>query len=141
MIFSFSTLGLVAGTLSGFSRTSILGTVLPAVLSLVAGLGIYIIGKDSTDLRTGSRALTASSILSLSLSLFLGSGCGAVLRQATEDYRQSSEFRMQRAWDELKVREFRQELGLSPDEPTAPPTNAIIESTSSRNTKTNLPPK
>ena len=82
--YAFSMLGLVTGTLAGFSRESILGAVLPAVLSLVGGLAIYLIGKEN-----GNRILVSMCVLALSFCLFLGSTWGAILRQTAEDARKS----------------------------------------------------
>lgn len=107
---AFSMLGLVAGFLTGFSRSPAVGTVLPAVLSLVAGLAVFLMGKDAAI-----RLLVSLSVIIFSTSLLLGTSWGAVMRQTAEDYTVSISTLKQRALDELEVREYREALGLPPD--------------------------
>lgn len=109
---AFSMLGLVTGYLTGFSRTPAVGAVLPAVLSLVAGLAVFMLGKDSAI-----RAIVSLSILIFSTSLVLGTTWGASLRQEWEEYPLTLDAQKAQALMEVQVREFRQALGL----PAAPP--------------------
>lgn len=44
--FSLSLLGMVTGNLTGLSRDSSVGSVLPAVLGLVGGMAVYVFGKE-----------------------------------------------------------------------------------------------
>lgn len=110
LLAAFSTLGLVAGYLTGFSRSPAVGAVLPAVLSLVAGLAVFLMGKDAA-----SRAIVSLSVLIFSISLVLGTSWGAVMRQTADDYAMSEPVLKQRALVEAEVREFREALGLPPD--------------------------
>ncbi|MFC5302784.1 hypothetical protein [Azospira restricta] len=104
---AFSMLGLVTGYLTGFSRSPAVGAVLPAVLSLVAGMAVFLMGKDAA-----SRTIVALSVLIFSISLVLGTGWGATMRQTAEDYATSETVLKQRALVEAEIREFREALGL-----------------------------
>lgn len=112
VLLSFALLGIVTGLLAGFSRTSTMGAVLPAVLSLVGGLAIYLVGAEKAD-----QALIGTCVIALSLDLLIGSAWGAVLRDDFEHEAQSASARKREALIEVEVRDFRRELGL----PAAPP--------------------
>jgi len=109
LLAAFSMLGLVAGYLTGFSRSPAVGAVLPAVLSLVAGLSVFLMEKDAA-----SRVIVSLSVLIFSSSLVIGTSWGAVMRQAAEDYETSEPILKQRALVEAEVKEFREALGLQP---------------------------
>lgn len=66
IIYGFSSLGMAVGMLTGDSGSEAISTVLPAVLSLVGGLAVFLIGKQSKD-----AALVAASIATLSISLLV----------------------------------------------------------------------
>jgi len=112
-LLSFSMLGLVAGLLAGFSRQPAVGALLPSVLSLVGGLAIYLVGKDSQG-----RVPVSLCILALAFNLLVGATWGAVLREVAEEYKNSARYLQKQAWNEVQVAEFRRSLGL-PDKPQA----------------------
>lgn len=85
LLFSFSTLGLVTGELAGFSEEPVLGAVLPAVLSLVGGLAIYMVGRG--EVKEG-RAIIALCVLGLAGSLLIGTHSGVVLKEFRNETRQ-----------------------------------------------------
>ena len=118
LLAAFSMLGLVAGYLTGFSRSPAVGAVLPAVLSLVGGLAVFLIGKDPSV-----RVAVSLSVLIFATGLLLGATWGAVMRQAAEDYYLSVPVLKGRAVDEAEVREFREALGL----PATPPAPSVDE--------------
>jgi hypothetical protein len=109
-ILAFAMLGLVTGTLAGFSREPVVGAVLPAVLSLVGGLAIYLIGAQRAD-----RSLVGLSVIALAFDLFVGATWGAVLRNSDEEYRQGAAYLERRALIDIEVRNFREALGLPLD--------------------------
>jgi predicted neutral ceramidase superfamily lipid hydrolase len=130
VILAFSMLGMVTGYLSGFSRAPALGTVLPAVLSLMGGIVVYIIGKNST-----SRIIVSVTILAFALTLMIGAEWGAVMRRADEEFvknvrraerRADEEFAKsalylkKRAVIEDEVNDFRRNLDLPPLSETKP---------------------
>ena len=75
IVFSFAFLGLTAGYLSGISRESILGDVIPAILAIISGVSLYLIQQEK-----GDRVLVGSVIIVLSAGLLLGSLWGASAR-------------------------------------------------------------
>lgn len=115
VLLSFALLGMVTGLLAGFSRTPAMGAVLPAILSLVGGLAIYLVGAEKAD-----QALIGTCVIALSLDLLIGSTWGAVLRDDFDQGAKSASARKREALVEVEVREFRTDLGL-PAIPACPP--------------------
>ena len=116
VLFAFGLLGIVTGLLAGFSRASAMGAVLPAVLSLVGALGIYLVGAEKAD-----QGLVAACVVALAFDLLVGSFWGATLRDDFEREPRSAAARMREALVEAEVRDFRRDLGL-PEVPPVPPT-------------------
>ena len=110
LLAAFSMLGLVAGYLTGFSREPAVGAVLPAVLSLMGAVAVFLVGKN-----VASRMVVSLSVLIFSISLVFGTSWGAVMRQTAEDFRTSEAFLKQQALVEVQVKEYREALGLSGD--------------------------
>lgn len=108
IVLAFSMLGIVAGYLTGFSRQPAVGSVLPAVLSLIGGLAVFLVGKDKE-----SRLVVGLSVLAFSLCLAIGTTWGSVMRGTAEDYKNSEIYLKQQALIEVQVKEFRESLGLS----------------------------
>ncbi|MGO9951617.1 MAG: hypothetical protein ACLPN1_05325 [Dissulfurispiraceae bacterium] len=106
---SLSMLGAVTGYLGGFSRVPAFGTILPAVLSLMGGLIVYLVGRHAS-----SRVIVSVSIFAFSLTLLIGTEWGAVMRDLDEESRKSEMYLKNRAFIEAQVNEFRQKLNLSP---------------------------
>jgi hypothetical protein len=75
-ILSFATLGFVTGDIMGSSRDSVVGEVLPAVLALLAGVAVYIVGSKGIE----AQMSVASIVLCFAVTLFIGSLFGAQLR-------------------------------------------------------------
>jgi lysylphosphatidylglycerol synthetase-like protein (DUF2156 family) len=118
LLAAFSLLGLVTGYLTGFSREPVVGAVLPAALSLIGGMAVFMIGKDAS-----SRQAVSLSVFIFTLGLVLGTGWGAVMRETAEDYLNSEHYLKRRALAEDEIRQFREALGL-------PPTPSSIEKAS-----------
>jgi hypothetical protein len=111
VLLSFSMLGLVTGYLTGFSRESVVGAVLPSVLSLFGGLAVFLIGKNKE-----SRIITSLAVLSFAISLVLGTSWSSIMRQSWEESKVSKEYLQRQALIEVEVNEFRENLGLKPIE-------------------------
>lgn len=79
VIIAFSLLGIVIGMIAGDSREPAVGATLPAVLSLIGGIGIYLVGTN-----LGQRILVSLSVSALALALIIGFFWGAVLRVNAE---------------------------------------------------------
>lgn len=106
---AFSMLGMVTGYLSGFSREPALGAVLPAVLSLMGGLVVFLIGKNIE-----SRVIVSASMLLFALTLLTGAEWGADMRDKSENYKNGEDYLKQRAFIESTVNEYRRNLDLPP---------------------------
>jgi hypothetical protein len=115
LLLAFTMLGIVTGYLTGFSRQPAVGAVLPAALSFVGGLAVFLIGKESTN-----RTLVGACVFGFSLSLALGTGWGSVMRTYSEEYQRSEIYLKQQALSEVLIQEFRDSLGLPPLDLTRP---------------------
>jgi hypothetical protein len=111
VVFSFAFLGIVAGFMAGLSRQPAVNAVMPAVLSLIAGLSIYLVGAKRAD-----QGLIAICVIGLSADLMLGALWGAHARRASDEYYASD---LRKEWEarvERKIRDYRRGLDL-PDYP------------------------
>lgn len=75
-ILTFALLGFVTGEIMGQSRTPVVGAVLPAVLTLLGSVAIYLIGSKGPE----TQAMVASMVLCFTIALLGGSLYGARLR-------------------------------------------------------------
>ena len=107
---AFAALGAVTGYLAGNSREPAIDAVLPAVLSLVGGLSIYLIGKEAA-----SRDLVARCVVALSVPLLVSALWGAAERAQWLAYEQSYENLEKKALTESRIRLYREELYLPPE--------------------------
>jgi hypothetical protein len=101
-------LGYVSGYLTGISRTAAVGNLIPAVLTIVGGLIIYLF-RTKSDHNIGSIGFSVSVF---ALSIFYGIQVGAFQRE----YRQVDRF-MILADQEKKIRDYRLNLELPTDPP------------------------
>jgi hypothetical protein len=96
-----------AGDLTGLSRSSAIGSVIPAILALLAGLNIYVFGSENRF-----KILVGYCAFVLVFMLFLGIQTGAFQRESEREgylkYLSEQEFR---------VRLFRKNLGLPEEMP------------------------
>src|SRR4051812_32507735 len=100
-------LGYVSGYLCGMSRTSVVGNVIPAVLTLIAALNIYVFGKNFEN-----KEMIGYSVILFSLIFFYGIQVGAFEREY------SLEDRLLILSDqELNIRNYRSNIGLETDPP------------------------
>ncbi|MGD9851837.1 MAG: hypothetical protein AB7T38_11260 [Nitrospirales bacterium] len=120
VLLAFAMLGIVTGYLTGFSRTPAIGAVVPAVLSLMGGLVVFLIGKN-----VESRSMICWAIFVFSFTLLVGSGWGAVMRGVhdnelmrqksnLDEFLKSEDYLKKQAFIESQVNEFRNNLGLPP---------------------------
>ena len=78
VLLAMSLLGMVTGFLTGVSRALVIGTVLPAVLSLIAGLLLVLVGREANS---DERRLIGTCCTALTLNLLMGTLWGAVSRE------------------------------------------------------------
>ena len=81
-VFTFSVLGFVTGKILGNSREAAVGTVIPAILTLLGGITVYVIGVKGPRVQGPVSAM----VLCFALSLFFGSHFGAQLRYSYETF-------------------------------------------------------
>jgi hypothetical protein len=77
LLVTMSVLGAIIGYLTGISRAPAVGNVLPAALTLVGGLLLYMFGKESQG---GRQQVAAVSTFALVIGLLTGTLLGAEIR-------------------------------------------------------------
>jgi hypothetical protein len=76
IVFSFSVLGFVTGSIMSDSQEPAVTAVLPATLTLLGGLGAYIIGFT----HAAKQSVTSSIVFCFAVALFVGSIYGSWIR-------------------------------------------------------------
>ncbi len=106
----FSFLGVIVGYLTGISRDSAVGSVLPGVLTLLGALTLYL-GANG-----GKKAILASAtMIYLSIALVTGVGYGSRLRVKFDDFQSSPVQQLLQANTEASIKSYRQSIGLDED--------------------------
>jgi hypothetical protein len=77
-ILALAFVGIVAGYMTGLSRTPAIGAILPAILSVIGGLVLFIVTRQAP---AGFRALTAAGTIALMVNLLIGSLWGSLSRE------------------------------------------------------------
>jgi len=109
VLLAFSMLGMTTGYLTGFSRESAVGAVLPAVLSLMGGLLVFLVGQNKE-----SRGVVSMSMFIFAVTLLIGTGWGAIMRDTYEKFQKSELYLQQEAFIESEVNKFRKSRDLPP---------------------------
>ncbi|MEO1067048.1 MAG: hypothetical protein AAFW47_06695 [Pseudomonadota bacterium] len=73
VVFAFSLLGVTTGQITGMSRVSAVGAVLPAVLSLFGGVLIYLVGTKGPNTQAFLGVATIGLVTNLLVGVFWGS--------------------------------------------------------------------
>jgi hypothetical protein len=102
-----SVVAYIAGYLTGVSRASAVGSVLPAVLALIGGLNIYFFGTENRN-----RALVGYSVFVFAVVFFYGIWGAVIHREGGRVGRFISLSEQEKA-----IRNYRENRGLSPDVP------------------------
>jgi hypothetical protein len=76
IVYALSLLGMATGQITGLSRESAVGAVMPAVLTLLGGVMIYLIGLKGERLQT----TVVMAVIGLTANLVIGTFWGADLR-------------------------------------------------------------
>jgi hypothetical protein len=88
VMMSFGILGIVLGYLSGLSREPVVGAVLPALLTLVAAVSVYVVGQSIE-----SRTVVLNILVSLSICVIIGVTIGAARRERVSVAQQEARVR------------------------------------------------
>ena len=100
-------LGYISGYLTGISRAPAVGNLVPAILSLVGGVGIYVFGTE-----TRFKGIVGYCVMMFAVALLYGTGIGALQNQL------GFEERMKLLSDqERRIRNFRYNLDLDEQPP------------------------
>ena len=80
LVFALSLIGIVTGQITGLSRSGAVGDVLPAVLGLLGGIMIYLIGEHGVRLQSA----VIMAVVGLTINLVVGIYWGSHSRQLVE---------------------------------------------------------
>jgi len=105
--FPLALLGVVVGYATGLSRSSAVGDVLPAVLTFLGALSVYLMAQEKK-----SALIAAVCVLVISVSLIAGMGYGSRLRFVHELQAKSFQTLRAMAHDELNIKKYRKAIGL-----------------------------
>ncbi|MBZ9746790.1 hypothetical protein LB516_16190 [Mesorhizobium sp. CO1-1-7] len=112
--FPFAVLGVTVGFVTSLSRESAVGAVLPAILSLVGGVGVYLVSRG------GRSAITSAvSVVMLCVSFSAGIGYGSRARVENEQISLSWRAQVASATREANIKKYRKSIGLD-DTPSQP---------------------
>lgn len=112
--FPFSVLGVTVGVVTSLSREPAAAAVLPAILSLVGGVCVFLVSKGGR-----SAVISAVSIVMLCVSFSAGIGYGSRARVENEQIVLSLTTQMALSNRELNIKRYRKSIGLD-DVPPAP---------------------
>jgi uncharacterized membrane protein (UPF0136 family) len=107
MAFPCALIGFVVGYLTGNSRVAAIGAVVPAILTLIGGLGAYVFGRDSQN-----RNAIGYIICIFVVSLLIGTENGANTRGTNVEARLTFAFETER-----RLRNTRANLSLPEEVP------------------------
>jgi hypothetical protein len=94
--------GYSVGYLTGISRSPAIGSLLPAVLTLIGGVSVYVFGTDTTY-----KSLVGYCVCLLVVSLFYGTESGSYEREVHREDRLIATFEL-----EWRLRNYRINRGL-----------------------------
>jgi hypothetical protein len=127
--FTVALLGFAIGYVTGNSRVSVVGEFLPAFLTLVGGIFVYVLSRD----QRASAALAVAIVLALSVSVLVSIYWGAVERDTAEAEAEVAKRQRAISDDEVRyqlelerVRRTKEALGIR--EPAAPAAAACPQS-------------
>jgi len=102
-----SVIAMMAGFLTGASREPAVDALVPATLTLLGGLAMYMVGKGSLR-----GQVVGFAMLVFSINLMVGVSLGSISREKHEAYLESAGYLKQQANTEFQVRSYRKGLGL-----------------------------
>jgi len=114
----FAVVGIVAGYLTGNSRSPAVTALVPGILTLFGGLTAYLMAQG-----VRMALLSGIAVVAFSSLLFMGSFVGSLQRQAYDTGRASVSERLAEVERELAVQMFRKNLGLPEANPPSTKTD------------------
>lgn len=88
LLVAFGFLGGIIGASIGASLTPVVGTVLPAIITFIAGILAYLFGKDSLEMW---RPVIPYCVTALSVSALVSSFYGGTVRRDYQEYERNHE--------------------------------------------------
>jgi hypothetical protein len=115
--FPLGVTGMISGFLTGSSRSPAVSALVPAILTFIGLIVVYMLGKGRL------RAIIASfAVFIFALNLLVGTVLGSASRDRREEIISSADVQKLRADQEFAIRLYRKGLGLPLDIPRqAPP--------------------
>lgn len=113
-VLPFSCLGVITGMLTGASRSSVIGSLTPALLTFTSGMAVYYLGKDANPVW---RRIIPVGIVMMMTATMLGSAFGAATRRGAERHEREldlEKIRFEKFELPLKLELERRRLGLTP---------------------------
>ncbi len=107
---------MVAGFLTGASRAPAVNAVVPAILTFVSLIVVYMIGKSSPR-----STIAGFAVFVFSVDILVGSFLDTASRDRREELLASVEFQKWKAEQEFAIRLYRGALGLPPELPSPSP--------------------
>ncbi|MGD1877185.1 MAG: hypothetical protein ACFB13_06760 [Kiloniellaceae bacterium] len=104
-LFGFAILGLVVGMLSGLSRESVMGAVMPAVLSFVGGGAAFMMKNGPI-----ARKTVGLCVVAFSFSILIGTNWGSTTRFYFEHWQKSVEQRKSEVAARLELERYENRL-------------------------------
>ena len=102
-----SVIAIMAGFLTGASREPAVDALVPAALTLLGGLAMYMVGKGRLR-----GQVVGFAVLVFSINLMVGVSLGSISREKHEAYLESAVYLKRQANTEFQVRLYRKGLGL-----------------------------
>lgn len=99
VVFAMALLGITTGQLTGQSREPAVGAVLPAVLGLIGGISVYLVGSKDKQ----HQFAVSLAVIAFTVNLLVGVFWGAHLRAQYENVLLSEDYLMDRARAEHNV--------------------------------------
>lgn len=110
--FVFGLLAIVAGIVTGASRSAAVSDVLPAALGLIGAVALYVVTREKSDISIASSAVVAFSTM-----LLLGTVLGSYERVRSAAYQSSQQYDFERLKNqadiEFVINGYRRSRGLS----------------------------
>jgi len=103
----FAIVGIVAGYMTGLSRQAAVGALVPAALTLIGGVGVYLYGKSRK-----SALISTFTILNFTILLLFGVMLGAHERQMSEEQMKSIEYKKRMIEEEFLIERYKKGLGI-----------------------------
>ena len=109
----FGAVGICTGFIAGDSHSPVVGALIPAALTLVGTVTLYVIGKERDQI-----IMAGFCIIVFIFNLLVGTGIGAKSREEIENGKEDLEYLKKGIDKEFQLQQYRRAYGL-PENPTS----------------------